>query len=115
MASKEMYREFDAKVLPDFTAQIDGQRKYVDVSDGFCKILGYTREELIGKRCDELTAPRTNNIPVIFELFRRNNYMHGIWVFIHRSRTTLILMRYEAWLGADSRIKCNMELLGAGA
>jgi PAS domain S-box-containing protein len=69
MVSKEMYREFDAQVLPDFTAQVDEKRKFVAVSDGFCKLLGYTREELIGKRCDEITAPRTNNIPVVFELF----------------------------------------------
>jgi PAS domain S-box-containing protein len=106
--------EFDAHVYPDYTVQVDMDRKYVDVSDAFCNVLGYSRKELIGKRFDEVTAPRTNDIPVVFELFLRNRYMHGIWILLNRSQTTRIIVRYEAWLREDRRIECNMELLGAG-
>jgi PAS domain-containing protein len=106
---------FNARVLPDYAVQIDMNRKYLEVSDGFCKLLGYSRTELIGKRLDEVIAPQTTNIPLIFDLFLQIGYMHGIWILLNRSHTTRILVRYEAWLQKDRRIECNMELLGAGA
>jgi PAS domain S-box len=58
--------EFDAHVFPDYTVQVDMNRKYVDASNSFCRVLGYSRKELIGERFDEVTAPRTNDIPVVF-------------------------------------------------
>jgi PAS domain S-box-containing protein len=106
---------YDAHVLPEYTVELDINGKYLDVSDDFCKVLGYSRKELIGKRFDSITAPGTINTSVVFELFLRSRYMHGIWVFLNRARTTRIVVRYEAWLRVDSRIECKMELLGAGA
>ena len=106
--------EFDAHVFSDYTVQVDMDRKFVEVSDAFCNVLGYSRKELIGRRLDEVTAPRTNDVPVVFELFVRNRYMHGIWILLNRSKTTRIIVRYEGWLRPNSRIDCNMELLGAG-
>lgn len=106
--------EFDAHVLPDYTVRVDMNRKYAEVSEAFCKVLGCSRNELIGKQFDGVTAPRTNDIKVVFELFLRNRYMHGIWILLNRSHTTRIVVRYEAWLWADRKIDCNMELLGAG-
>jgi len=108
-------REFDAHVLPDYSAELDLNRRYLVVSDGLCKVLDYSREELIGKQLDEITAPRTNTIPVTFELFLRNHYMHGVWIFVNHSRNVKLFMRYEAWLRSDSRVEWNMELIGAGA
>jgi PAS domain S-box-containing protein len=106
--------QFNAHVRPNYAVVVNTDRKYTEVSDSFCKLLGYTREELIGKKYDEITAPRTNDIPIVFELFMRSGYMHGIWIFVHRSGTR-ILVRYEAWLRPDSQIEGHMELLGAGA
>jgi len=103
-----------AGVLPEYTALVDRNRKYVQVSDSFCKLLGYHRDELIGKKYDDLTAPRTNNIQTVFELFMQSGYMHGIWILVHRQGTR-ILVRYEAWIRADGLTESQMELLGAGA
>jgi PAS domain S-box-containing protein len=103
-----------ADVLPEYTALVDRDRKYVQVSDSFCKLLGYQREELIGRKYDDLTAPRTNNVQTVFDLFMKSGYMHGIWILVHR-RGTRILVRYEAWLRPDGLTESQMELLGAGA
>jgi PAS domain S-box-containing protein len=103
-----------ADVLPEYTALVDRNRKYVQVSDSFCKLLGYQREELIGRKYDDLTAPRTNNVQTVFDLFMKSGYMHGIWILVHR-RGTRILVRYEAWLRPDGLTESQMELLGAGA
>ena len=108
-------RGYDAHVLPDYSVQVDMKRRCTEVSTGFCKILGYEREELIGKRIDEITASRTNNVSVIFDLLLKNRYMHGIWIFLNRSGSAKILVRYEARLVSAFRIECTMELIGAGA
>jgi PAS domain S-box-containing protein len=104
----------EAHILSDYEVLVDGDRRYVEVSDGFCKLLGYSREELIGKRYDDFTAPGTNDIPTVHELFLKVGYMHGIWILVHRGGTR-ILVRYEAWQLSHSSIKCRMQLLGAGA
>jgi len=105
---------FNAGVLADYVVETDMELRYIRVSEGFCKILGYDRWELLGKRVAEITAPHTNNISVIFELFLRNRYMYGIWVFVSRSGTTKIFVRYEARLRFNG-IECTMELIGGGA
>jgi len=56
-------------VRPDYTTVVDGDRKFVEVSDSFCQLMGYRREELIGIRYDDLTALGTSDIPTVFRLF----------------------------------------------
>jgi PAS domain-containing protein len=48
--------------------------KYVEVSDSFCQLVGYQREELMGKRYDHLTAPNTNDIATVFGLHAKLGY-----------------------------------------
>jgi PAS domain S-box-containing protein len=98
------------RVAPIYTTLVDSDRRYVSVSESFCKLLGYKSEELIGKRFDEVTAPSTSDIPLTLSIFKRLGYMHGLWVFIHR-RGERILTRYEAWRRADTLIESNMELV----
>ncbi len=97
-------------VRPVYTALVNGDRRYVRVSDSFCELVGYRREELIGKRYDDLTVPGTNDIPTVFRLFVRNGYMHGLWMLKHRDGTP-ILVRYESWVRSDCLIQGKMELV----
>src|SRR6267143_6428066 len=101
------------EVEPHCVAVVDSDRKYVEVSDSFCQLVGYQREELVGKRYDDLTAPNTNDIPTIFGLFEKLGYMHGLWMLVNREGTR-ILVRYEVWLRPDSYIEGHMEVVGAG-
>jgi hypothetical protein len=89
--------------------QCDSDSRYVS----FCQLLGYQREELVGKRYDDLTAPNTNDIPTVFGLFQKLGYMHGLWLLVSRQGTR-ILVRYEARLRPDSYIEGHMEVVGAG-
>jgi PAS domain-containing protein len=104
----------NARVPAQYTVLVNNRREYVEVSPSFCNLLGYAKEQLLGKKFDFVTAPGTNSVPIVFELFERLGYMHGVWVFINRTNVRIIV-RYEAWLRADGLIECNMELLGAGA
>jgi PAS domain S-box-containing protein len=101
------------EVEPQYVTVVDSDRKYVEVSDSFCQLVGYQREELIGKRYDDLTAPNTNDIPTVFGLFQKLGYMHGMWMLVSREGTR-ILVRYESWLRPDSYIEGHMEVVGAG-
>ena len=106
----EVEGQFGLHVAPDFTTVVDTNRRYVEVSDSFCRLLGYRREDLIGKRYDEISASGTNDIPTVYRLFIKNGYMHGLWMLLHR-RGTPILVRYEAWMRPDCRIQSNMEVV----
>jgi PAS domain S-box-containing protein len=107
---KEAQGEYPLQVPPDYTTVVDMDRKYLEVSDSFCDLVGYSREELIGKTYDDISAPSTHDIPIIFRLFIKNGYMHGLWMLVHR-RGTHILVRYEAWVRPDCQIQSNMELV----
>ena len=99
-----------AKVAPAYTAVVDPDRKYVDVSEGFCELVGYKREELIGMPYDRLTAVDSADIPTTYRLFSRLGYMHGLWMLVHRTGYR-ILVRYEAWLRPDKSVQSNLELV----
>jgi PAS domain-containing protein len=98
------------RVAPMYTTIVDSGRRYVEVSEGFCELLGYKNEELIGKRYDDVTAPTTSDIPVTSSIFKKLGYMHGLWMFMDR-KGERILTRYEAWLRADSLIESNIEVV----
>jgi PAS domain-containing protein len=101
-------------IATDYVVVVDSSRRYVEVSSGFCKLLGYTESELLGQPYDRFSVPGTNYIPTVLELFLKSGYMHGLWVFAHKNGTK-ILVRYEAFIRLDGLYECHMELLGAGA
>jgi PAS domain S-box-containing protein len=107
-------RDHAVRVQPDYVTVVNSRRRFVEVSPAFCKLLGYTQAELIGKAYDDVTVPRTNNIPLVLEMFLKVGYMSGIWVLAHRSGTKLFV-RYESVIRKDGLFESQMELLAAGA
>jgi PAS domain S-box-containing protein len=101
-----------AHVSPAYTIVVDQDRKYTEVSDSFCKLVGYTTEELLGMRYDLLTAPNTTDIPTTQNLLSRFGYLHGLWMFVHRTGYR-ILVRYEARLRPDTNVQANIEVVQA--
>jgi hypothetical protein len=86
----------------------------VQVSDSFCKLLGYSRDQLVSKKYDVVTAPRTNHIPVVFELLMKSGYMHGIWIFVY-GRQSGRLRGAMPRTGPGCGCLSDYGLLGAGA
>ncbi|HTW24155.1 MAG TPA: PAS domain S-box protein [Candidatus Baltobacteraceae bacterium] len=105
--------DIEVIVPDDYRALIDLDRRYVYVSDEFCKLVGYTREELIGKRYDDVSAPDTNDLRTVFNLFCQLEYMHGLWMLLS-SGGKRILVRYESWLRPDCLIEAHMQLVPTG-
>jgi PAS domain S-box-containing protein len=99
-----------AHVAPVYTTVVDPSRKFIEVSDGFSKLLGYETEELIGTPYDHLTVPNTADISTTYNLFKQLGYMHGLWMLAHRTGYRIVI-RYEAWLRPDSNIQSNIEVV----
>jgi PAS domain S-box-containing protein len=99
-----------AHVPPICTTVVDQNRKYVQVSESFCELVGYKVEELLGTRYDDLTALNTTDIRTTYNLFAKLGYMHGLWMLVHRTGYHIVI-RYESWLRADANIHSNIELV----
>src|SRR5258708_11386727 len=93
-----------------YTTVVDNNRQYVDVSQSFCDLVGYKREELIGMRYDHLTALNTGDIPAAYNLFTKLGRMQGLCVLLHRTGHRISL-RYEDWVPADSYIESKIEFV----
>jgi PAS domain S-box-containing protein len=102
------------RIQSDIVTVINSRRRFVHVSPSFCKLLGYTEDELIGKLYDDVTVPGTNHIPITWQLLMKTGYLFGIWVFAHKSGTKLFV-RFEVFARADGLYETHMELLAAGA
>jgi PAS domain S-box-containing protein len=48
------------------TILVGKDNSYVEVSDGFCRLVGYSREELLRKKLEDLAAPGTADITTTF-------------------------------------------------
>jgi PAS domain-containing protein len=106
--------EQSVRVRSDVVTVINSRRRFVQVSPSFCKLLGYTEDELIGKLYDEVTVPGTNHIPITWQVFLKTGYLFGIWVFAHKSGTKLFV-RFESFARVDGLYETHLELLAAGA
>jgi PAS domain S-box-containing protein len=97
-------------VTPAYTTVVDKDRKYIEVSETFCELVGYERKDLIGRHYDLLTAPEAADIETTYNLFERSGYFHGLWMLVHRTGYRILVL-YESWLRADSNIESNIELI----
>ena len=98
-----------SRIQPVYITVVNAHRKFVEVSPSFCKLLGYPREELVGKLFDDFTVPHTINIVILWRLFEWTQRMVGIWVYANRSGTKLFV-RYEAFARPDGYYETHMEL-----
>src|SRR5258708_30334887 len=91
---KTLRQELDApqfEVKPQYVTVVDRDRKYVEVLDSFCQLVGYQSEELVGMRYDDLPAPNTTDVPTVFGLFQKLGYMHAMWMLVNREATTILV------------------------
>jgi len=56
-----------------YVAFVDEQRRYLDVTDGVCELLGYSRSELLTMRIDDGTAPTIrSSVAPLFEQYLKD-------------------------------------------
>ena len=95
------------------TILIGDDSSCVEVSDGFCRLVGYSRVELLRMKLEDLAAPGTADITTAFNPSKATGCAHGLWLLVSREGTR-ILVRYESRVRSDLLMQSQLELIGAG-
>jgi len=66
-----------------FRIVLDLEGRFKQVSQEFSATVGYTQEELLGKRIDDVTASRTVHIPQHLGAVVHFGQFHCLWMFVH--------------------------------
>ena len=97
-----------------FTILVASDNSYVEVSDGFCRLFGYSREELLRMKLEDLAAPGTADVITALYPSKNNGYTHGLWLLVSREGTR-ILVKHESRVRSDDLLmQSHLELIGAG-
>ena len=94
----------------DYVAFANADRQYVEVTEGFCKLLGYTRQELQKMRIDDVSAQE--DVSHAWQQFVKNGFLEGTHALRDRSGKT-IPIRYKAKVFPDGCMVSRMEPLAA--
>src|ERR1700676_509477 len=67
-----------SEIAGEYVVFVDANRRYVEVTDGVCRLLGYSREELLAKTIDDITAPDLRGqVPETFRQYITQGGMGG--------------------------------------
>ena len=78
---------------------VDASRRYVDCSDGVCELLGYSREEMLEKRIEDISYD-VGQVPRLFAEYVEAGTQQGEYVLQRKDRTPLPV-RYQAFVFGD--------------
>ncbi|MES2305741.1 MAG: PAS domain S-box protein [Gemmatimonadota bacterium] len=89
---------------PDGILIADAQSTYLDANESICRMLGYTREELIGKNATDIVTPvETRHIESALDAIASTTTYHREWQF-RRSDGSTFPAEVMATLMPDGRI-----------
>jgi hypothetical protein len=83
----------------EFAVFTDPSRRYVDCTDGVCRLLGYDRGELLVRSIDDVSF-HAGEVSKLFAEYLQCGRMHGEFVLRHKSGTP-IPIRYQAFVFTD--------------
>jgi PAS domain-containing protein len=77
----------------------DSSRRYLDCTDGVCRLLGYDRQEMLARTIDDVSF-HAGEVSELFAEYLRRGEMNGEFVLRHKSGTP-IPIRYQAFVFTD--------------
>jgi len=99
------HRHFDGK----YVAFVDQDRKYLDVTDGVCELLGYSRSDLLRMRIDDVAAPtEATNVKPLFERYVADKAQEGVFR-LQDSQGKIISIRYHSRVFPDGCMVARWE------
>lgn len=94
---RRSHPEFDG----DYVVFVDANRHYVEVTDGVCRLLGYSREELLAKTIDDIADPELRaQVPDTFGEYVKQGEMEGTYSLLGKDGSR-IPIRYRAKVYPD--------------
>jgi PAS domain S-box-containing protein len=82
-------------LLPPAEVEVDENRRYVSVNDAACELLGYSREELLKMRIDDISFPSGAHVKPMYSQFVEDGGMRGIFA-LRRKSGEIIWVRFQA-------------------
>ena len=89
---------------------VDATRRYVDCSDGVCSLLGYSREQLLAKRIEDISYD-VHEVPRLFAQYLQSGTLEGEYVLQRQDHTPLPI-RYKAFVFSDGCCAAIWEPVG---
>ena len=83
----------------EFVVFANEERRYTDCTEAVCRLLGYSRKELLHKSIEEVSF-QMDNVPQVFALFVTQGAMEGDYVLRHKDGSA-IPIHYRAITCAD--------------
>jgi PAS domain S-box-containing protein len=90
----------------NIVAFVNAKRQYVEVTDGYCELLGYTRDELLSKTIDDVVASAP--VEELFADYVRTRQQRGT-VILRRRDGGKVRVRYSAVAYPDGCLVSRME------
>ena len=82
----------------EYVVFVDSTRRYIDCTDGACALLGYTRDEILQKKIEDISYD--SKVPELFELYRTNRELQGEYILQRKDRTPIPIY-YKAFVFDD--------------
>lgn len=82
-------------VSPPARVEVDESRRYVSANDAACNLLGYSREELLKLRIDDISFPSGAHTRPMYAQFLEDGGMQGIFA-LRRKPGDVIWVRFRA-------------------
>lgn len=82
-------------VSPPAEVEVDATRRYTAVNDSACKLLGYTREELLAMRIEDISYPSGAHVKPMYAQFVEDGSMRGIFA-LRRKSGEIIWVRFQS-------------------
>lgn len=94
-------RHAHSEIDGEYVVFVDSDRRYVEVTDGVCQLLGYSREELLAKTIDDITAPELRGlVPETFRQYVNHGGLEGQHSLLGKDGRR-IPIRYQAKVYPD--------------
>jgi PAS domain S-box-containing protein len=77
--------------LPIALVLTDDERRYVEVNDAACRLLGFERSELLALRVDDIAADRNADLPAMWTAFLASGSMEGQFALRRRDGGTVLV------------------------
>jgi len=82
-------------VEPPAEVEVDENRCYIAANDSACELLGYTREELLRMKIEDISYPSGAHVEPMFTQYQEDGSMRGIFA-LRRKSSEIIWVRFKA-------------------
>ena len=99
------------EIAGTYMAFVDANRRYVEVTDGVCQLLGYSRRELLGMTIDQVAAPELrSDVPERFRQFVSEGGLEGQYCLLTKDKKR-VQIHYQSKVYPDGCMVARWEPL----